>query len=160
MDVAEGLKGVRTFTEGIADTSTLIYLERSGLLEIIVETFVINVIPQVVQEYGQSPAGCVLLPDVPAGTTDTVVLGMAVAKGVPLLSEDRRLLKAAGRLHHPYYNSFMLLLALLAQGSVTISAYHRYRDRLLSHAWYNEAVITFADRIFFELSQSLRPFDG
>lgn len=156
MNLAEGVSGVRMFSRGLADTSTLIYLRESGLLEQVVNTFEISTIAQVVREYGRQPQGCIILTDVPAGSTDAVVLDTAVETGLPLLSEDQRLLKAACRKLHPHYNSFMLLLALLARGAISTMDYHAYRDSLLKYARYSDMVIGFADTIYTELSKNVK----
>lgn len=156
MNLTEGVRGVQMFSRGLVDTSTLIYLQESGLLEIVVGTFEISTVAQVVSEYGRQPPGCILLTDVPPGSTDTVVLGKAVETGLPLLSEDQRLLKAARRKHHPHYNSLMLLLALLAQGAIPNGAYHSYRDSLLQYARYDDMVIGFGDKIHTELAKILK----
>ena len=49
-DCAVLMKELRGFQGGLADTSTLIYLERLSLLERVVDAYRIGIIPQVARE--------------------------------------------------------------------------------------------------------------
>ncbi|WP_448875256.1 hypothetical protein [Desulfobulbus propionicus] len=143
----------RTYAElkdlrgGVADTSTLIYLENLGLLPLVGQWLLFVLTPQVITEFGRQPEGMLLFPATSTTTADDAVVQTAVRLGLPILSEDGRLLRQARRLRHPHYNSLMLLLALQAQGVLPASECTRLRQTLLGFARYSSAVIAHGDRV-------------
>ena len=89
---------------GIADTSTLIYLDTLELLEFTGQWLDFLLIPQVVAEFGHQPSGMQVPPAVDAATTDMAVIKTALALKMPVFSEDGQILRRARDLHHPHYN--------------------------------------------------------
>jgi len=139
---------------GIADTSTLIYLETLGILPLIGQWLHVALIPQVVSEFGRHPAGMQLVQSVPATTVDEAIITTARALELPIFSEDGRILRQARKIHLPHYNSLMLLLALYAQGMVAQGQLSRLRLHLLGYARYSQEVVTYADRVLHLLLQT------
>lgn len=146
----QGLQG------GVADTSTLIYLERLGLLQCAARRFHLVLIPQVAREYGAGVAGATLLASVPAGPADQVVCQVAALVDLPVLSEDGTVLRAARRLNLRYYNTLMLILALCIRGDLPCTAYPRLRDQLRTFARYSPDIFAVGDAVF----QALHPTCG
>ena len=159
-DVDLLLAELQDFRGGIADTSTLIYLERLELLSLVAQSFCLFIIPQVATEYGATPAGTLPLTAVPSGPADTVLCQAAQMLGQPVLSEDRQILRAARARHLPFYNTLMIILALCAQGDLALAAYEDIRRGLLVFARYGPQVIAVGDAVFQALRQSLTDCDS
>jgi hypothetical protein len=146
--VAE-LQGLRS---GVVDTSTLIYLDRLGLLQRAARCMHLVLIPQVVREYGGQVAGTTLLVPAPAGPADRVVCAVAARLDLPVLSDDGTVLRAARRRHLRHYNTLMLILALCIQGDLARTAYPPLRDQLCTFARYSADVLAVGDALFQTLA--------
>lgn len=142
------LRALQTMDCGVIDTSTLIYLERLGLLPLTSRAFKLHVIPQVAVEYGGMPAATVPVPSPGTGPTDELLCQAAYRLGLPVLSEDRRVLRRANALHLPSYNTLMIVLALCVQGSLPTEAFPMYRQHLRSFARYGRQIFATGDRLF------------
>jgi len=136
---------------GIADTSTLIYLDTLEILEFTGQWLDFLLIPQVVAEFGHLPPGMQVVPAAEATTTDKAVLQTALALKMPVFSEDGQLLRRARYLHHPHYNCLMLLTSLYARGIFPEPEFQRLREDLLSFARYSHRVVSYADQVLHTL---------
>lgn len=154
-DVDALLADLQRFRGGIADTSTLIYLERLGLLDRAARCFSLLVIPQVVAEFGMRPAGTIPLTAVASGPADLVICREASRLGLPVLSEDRHVLRAARAGQLSYYNTLMIVLAFCIQGELAPAAFADIRRELLVFARYAPQVVAVGDALFEALRQSM-----
>ena len=142
------IQELRQLRGGVTDTSTLIYLQRLAFLPRAASCFRLVVIPQVVREYGSSPEELVYWDAAPPGPTDQVVCQAAQTLGLPVLSEDGGLLRAARRQNLGHYNTMMLILALCIQGNLPMDAYPALRARLLTFARYRPEIVAVGDAVF------------
>lgn len=140
---------------GVVDTSTLIYLERLGVLPLAADRFSLLVIPRVIAEYGGCPEGCPPIPASEPGTTDEQLCRVAQRLGQPVLSEDRQVLRRARALHLPYYNTLMLVLALCVQNRLPLHTCRDLLARLHVFARYGPEVLAVGDAVYRALDQSL-----
>ncbi len=148
------VRELQTFRGGVADTSTLIYLERVGLLPPAARCFSLLLIPQVAAEYGARPDGTLPVTAVGGGATDTLVCQTAQALGWPVLSEDKQVLCRARALNLRYYNTLMIVLALCAQDRLPLAAFPSIRDSLCAFARYGPAVVAAGDALYRRLAQA------
>ncbi len=142
------------FQGGVTDTSTLIYLQRLGKLELAARCFSLRIIPQVVEEYGAIPHGTHLQQLVPSGPTDAVLCTVAQRLAQPVLSEDKQVLREAQRRNIPHYNTLMIILALYARGMLTSASYDAIRRELPTFARYSPQVFAVGDAVFQALRQA------
>jgi hypothetical protein len=149
------LTELHSFNGGVADTSTLIYLERLGLLDLAARCFSLWIIPQVTVEYGTTPTGTILLTSGPSGLADEVLCQVAQILRQPVLSEDRHVLRDARACNLPYYNTLMIILAFCVRGHLAIGSYGEIRRDLLTFARYGPQVVSMGDAVFRALEQSL-----
>jgi hypothetical protein len=147
-DITRLLARLRGLSSGAADTCTIIYLEKCGLLDLAADAFQLLVPPGVVAEFGRPLPGCILCSVEPTPDTDSAVLALALDRGIPLLSEDGRLLNRCRRKNIPHYNTLMLLLALLVQGKIDTTRYLEVHRVLLDVARYSPAVRQVGDHVF------------
>ncbi len=133
---------------GVADTCTLIYLDRLGLLPLVGESLQLLVLPDVMREFGRLPAGCTPHRKVVAATPDQAVIRLACTLQIPILSEDRQVLMAGRNLGLQYYNTLMILLALLLQERISRAEYHLAYTELQKIARYSSAVWQVGEQVF------------
>ncbi len=153
-DIVNTLSGLRGFSGGVADTSTLIYLQRLTLLPLAAASYTLVVIQQVQEEFGMMPPGCTMYAGAPSGPADRAVCLAAGILQQPVLSEDKAVLLAAKREQLPYYNCLMILLALHVQQIISRSKYLEFRQQLLVFARYGSNVTSFEDKLFRALQRS------
>ena len=139
---------LKRFQGGVADTCTLIYLERINLLVTAGRSFRLLVPPDVVQEFGHPLPGCITCGKTCIGDADQAVLQLAHERHVPVLSEDRQLLMSSRRLGLNYYNTLMILLALLLQQKISLEEYQRAYSCLREIARYSSAVWQVGEEVF------------
>lgn len=148
------LRRIQAFGGGVIDTSTLIYLERLGMLPLAAHSFSLLLIPQVAAEYGFCPEGVVLTPAPASGTTDELLCRMAQTLAQPVLSEDKQVLKQARAAGLSYYNTLMIVLALCAQGHLPLAAFPQEREKLRAFARYGPEIIAAGDAVYQALLQT------
>lgn len=148
VDPEKILSELHVLRGGVADTSTVIYLERLHLLAQAGEFLQLLLPPDVVLELGWFPKGCVISGELCAAGADKAVLSLAVEHHMPVLSEDRRLLMAGRRLGVKHYNTLMILLALLIQEKLCLEEYRRAHSSLREIARYNSAVWQVGEKVF------------
>ena len=147
-DPEQILDELKKFQGGVADTSTLIYLDRINLLPWVSNSFQLLVTPDVVREFGRTPEECVICGELCAEGADQAVLQLATKLCLPVLSEDRQLLMSSRDLGLKYYNTLMILLALLHQKKLSLAEYQRAYSSLLKIARYNSAVWQVGEQVF------------
>lgn len=148
LDLTLLLQELREFRGGLADTSTLIYLERLGLLLQSARSFSLLLIPQVIDEYGAQPEGTFVVAAPWAGTTDEILCRVARTLSQPVLSEDKHIFRRARALNLSFYNTLMIVLALCTQGHLPLIAFPKMRDTLCGFARYSSGVIAVGDAVY------------
>ena len=147
-DPEQILDELKKFYGGVADTSTLIYLDRINLLPLVSKYFQLLVAPDVAREFGRPPAGCIVCGEICVEGADQAVLQLATEFSLPVLSEDRRLLISSRALGLKYYNTLMILLALLHQQKINLTEYERAYTSLRETARYSPAVWQVGEQVF------------
>lgn len=148
---------LRQLRGGVVDTSTLIYLERLRLLDQAAQTFRLVVIPQVLREFGMQPLAALITIEAQAGPADMVVCQIATALNLPVLTEDKGIIRAARQAGLPYYNAMMVLLALHAQGCLDPTGCRSAIDQLVGFARYSRQVIAMGEAIWTALRAEHEP---
>lgn len=142
--------------EAVIDASSMIYMLKAGFLGLLGSTITLKTVPEVAAETGWPSlpvaivdSGQSSLPERPSGaenaresTNDRRLLTLAVESGLPLISEDRALLIAAGVEGLDHYNSLMMLAFLRYRGRIDEAWFDESRERLLGVARYSEEVLS------------------
>lgn len=157
-------------TEAAVDASSIIYMLKAGFLGLLGHTIRLVTIEAIRDETGWQPPEVEVRrepglehripppgPGGPGPGTETLsnderLLRFAALSRLPVVSEDRELLEAAGRRGINYYNSLMMLLLLRYRERIDQGWYAEARDRLLSIGRYGEEVLRRYDEISRDLS--------
>jgi hypothetical protein len=148
MSVAERFDALR---EAVIDASSIIYMLKSGFLGLLGSTLTLKTLPEVAAETGwpvlpvtvvgsgaEAPGGLSALTGL---SNDERLLDLAATTELPLISEDRALLRAAGEEGLEYYNSLMMLAFLQYRGRIDPAWFEESLRRLLEVARYGEDVL-------------------
>jgi hypothetical protein len=136
----------------LVDTSTLIYLDKITMLDLVLAVFAPMTISQVITEFGRYPEGLSICA-AGAGETDDVLVQTAIDLQAGVLSEDKKVLLTARRQGLCYYNSLMILLALYSRKEISCSICEQRLACLLSFARYSEKVQSYGRELFTRLVQ-------
>ena len=138
----------------LIDTSTLIYLEKLALLERVVAVFSVATIAEVIREFGSTPKGVTIYP-AGEGATDRLLVQQAVRCNAVVFSEDKKVLRYAGRCGLEYYNTLMIVLALYGRGEIDSGVCASLLGRLEEFARYGENVRAFGKQVLAALDRNL-----
>jgi hypothetical protein len=167
-EVSESREALRQLERAAVDASSMIYMLKAGFLGYAAAEVQLLTVGPVAAEVGW-PELPVTIADLRRGgdvpwTQDTVeiadafvgpgkhrndelLLDLALARSVPLISEDGRLLERAREAGLDYYNALMILALLLIRGRITDSQYAEYAGLLARIGWYSTEVTAFARAI-------------
>lgn len=131
--------------EASIDASSIIYLLKAGALGTAASVIHFYASPQILDEVGwpSLPVQTV----VPSGSfhsNDESVLMLAVELGVPVISEDKKILLAARNRGIPFYNAAMVLNYLLKVRKINIAQYDEFFSDLMKVARYSQDIIDYA----------------
>jgi hypothetical protein len=129
------------------DTSTLIYLDRLSLLDLVLTVFTPATIAQVIVEFGRHPRG-LLMHEAGEGPTDSLLVRQAAIFHAVVFSEDKKLLRSAGSHGLEYYNTLMIVLALYCRGEISRERCGSLLAKLKPFARYGENVWDYGRQVF------------
>jgi len=154
-ELAETLQRLAAERCFLVDASTLIVLDKAGLLSVCMPELRCETIPEVVTEVGDElmtradidvrPAH----PSAPTGRafdTDSLLFYTAHAEGLAVVSEDKKLLRRCDAAGVSYYNAGMLLLLLRLRGISSFEPNTAYR-KLCAVARYGPEVSKYLEAL-------------
>lgn len=137
------------------DASSMIYHLKVGLLGSLAAEVTLISTPQVIAEVGWPRLPVSSLPvDDESVSNDHSLLLLCVREEVPLLSEDKELLEAAGKEGIEYYNTLMMLNYLFLKGRVLAAEYPVYLERLVECSRYSDKVLDYGRQVMEEIRTS------
>ncbi len=160
MDIKTALQDVQQFKGGVIDTSTLIYLERLGLLNRIATFYRLLVVPQVLQEFDRPLPAQVICVEAPSGVADQVLCPVAADHRLAVLSDDKHVLTSARAAGLVYLNTLMLLLVMLYHEQLSVLQCRRLLLKLFTFARYGAAVLHFGEQLFEHILSGRRCLEG
>ena len=142
-DVLTRLDRLKT---AVIDSSSIIYLDKSGFLGDVAGAVTLFTIPQVLDETGMTDLPVkVVNPPSPAGETETDRLLVATAAGLKkaMLSEDRPILLRCRTEGMEYYNAYNMLVMLWMRSLIEEREFRLREEKLLEVAHYGKFVIDY-----------------
>ena len=131
------------------DASSLIYCSKAGLFDLLQQAFRLYTLPEIIAETGFQHLNLTLVRSPHREqSTDQKLLFCAIQQRLPLISEDKQLLKQAEQRGLCYYNTLMMLNFLLYKRLVTQEEYHTYLDKLRSIARYSPAIWQYGAQVY------------
>lgn len=138
--------------KALIDASSIIYLDKAGFLQQLSETISLITIQEIISETA--------LPDHQIHIISSPVLhlsnyqkllSLALEQKLPIISEDRKILKALENANMPFFNSLMMLLFLFYKKDFTIAEFLYFKNHLKSVARYSEKIWQFGDAVFLSI---------
>lgn len=158
MESAKMLEELKQFSGGVIDTSSLIYLGKSGALAQAAACFLFIVPAAVEVEYGALLPSSMQLVDSHSMIADQAVCKCALQKDIAVISEDKKLLQQAKRQGGSYFNTLMVLLALYAQYYISQAECQQYLNSLRRVARYGKRIWKVGDLVLDEIEREAGRF--
>lgn len=132
----------------LIDASSLIYMEKCGFLYLLADSLELQTLPAIRTEAGPAADRISLIqPAIDTPTADESLIACALGTGLPLISEDKKILNRMDRENHPYFNSLMMLNYLLFKHCITPDDYQYFLKALHEIAWYGPRIWRFGEKL-------------
>ena len=142
LDPDSTLEQLRTVHRAVIDSSSIIYAEKAGVLNLLCGTLQLQTVPGVVREVGFPLTDISVGPEIDPGMpVDDQLLASATEAHLAVISEDRKLLMKADGGGLDAYNMLVMLELLLLRGHVSLGEWDVARKRLLAAAQYSAWVV-------------------
>jgi hypothetical protein len=139
-DVA--LAEIQALRAAVIDSSSVIYASKSGVLQTLVHTIDLCTVSGVVSEVGYSLPDVTVVRRSTAGIpVDTQILDLAQERGLPVVTEDRKIFLKAADIGVDAHNMLIILELLLLRNRLSLVEWDAARKRLLAAAQYGARVI-------------------
>lgn len=139
-----------SLTSAVIDSSSIIYLSKSSFLHLAARHIRLHTPLIVIKETGiDEPFFEIHDPEIDSAllTADKQVVELSRKLNIPVISEDKKVLKKASVAGLSYYNALMILNFLLYQKEVTVNNYQKLYTALISVARYSKFVLTYSEMV-------------
>ncbi len=154
--VEHTVKQFAKLTHAAIDASSMIYLQKLGLLRELSTTILLGTTADVWAETNFAPSDLrVRIFTMPVVLSpDEQILHLATSNNWALISEDRKLLLKAKKLRTPYFNALMMIHLLFFKGRLSENLLQEKIDVLKKIARYGTEIWDYGNKLFGAL-QSL-----
>lgn len=148
-DPERELEAFASLRRCVLDSSSAIYMRKSGFLEPLGATLELFTVPGVISETGFTDMPVTLIePGSPAeAETDAVVVAEATARRLPVITEDRKMMLRLDAADLPFFNSLMMLHLLLLRDRLDPAAHATHFRRLLEVCRYSDRVLAYGEEV-------------
>jgi hypothetical protein len=134
--------------KALIDASSIIYTDRADFLEILATSIRLLSISEILSETGPvSESIKPLIYNATSSSNDQKLISCALDLGLPVISEDKKILMAMKRANRPFFNSLMMLNFLLYHRRIENQQYVEYRMALEKFARYSDEVWKYGAKI-------------
>lgn len=148
--VKKSLQEFSNLSKACIDSSSIIYMQKSGFLNILSDIILLITIPPVISEIGMSKENIFVYDKYieNAYSTDDAIVRCANILKIPVISDDKKILTNVKKINLPYYNSLMMLNYIVYRDKISTEKYNVFKTRLEKNCYYSEKVFLFAEKLF------------
>ncbi len=150
--IEKAVADILGFHGGVIDTSTLIYLDKLGLIALTADSFNLYVIEPVAKEFGKPLPGAIKHLSCSGEVTDTMICKAAAENGLPVISEDKQVLMTARKKGLVHFNCLMLLLTLFHNELISVDRLDQLLSELKKVARYSGKIFEFGSQVRAQLA--------
>ncbi|HEX2957108.1 MAG TPA: hypothetical protein VHO70_09755 [Chitinispirillaceae bacterium] len=140
--------GFEVLSSAVVDSSSIIYMQKIGILNLTADCIKLHM-PEIVSEETGIEHQKITIHYQNRGirlpSADKQVVQLAVDLEIPVISEDKKVLKWGSKEGLSYYNTLMLLNYLLYKKKVTVNQYNSFYRELLPIARYSAFVLSYGE---------------
>ncbi len=150
MNIREDLRKLNELKSAVIDSSSVIYLQKLGLLKMVSDTVQLYAPLAVLNETKLDNAQ---IQEVDYNlneysSADDQVLAIAVGMHYPLISDDKKILQQARGAGADYFNTLMIVLLLFLRGYLSKHDTERKMQLLEQIAWYGDWIWEYGRQVF------------
>ena len=134
--------------KALIDASSIIYANKANFLEMLTGTLQLFSIHEILIEVGSISDSITPLAHIEKSlSNDQKLVACALHFGLPVISEDKKILMAMKSARKPYFNSLMMLNFLLYRQMIDNLQYARYHLALKQFARYSDEIWKYGAKI-------------
>jgi hypothetical protein len=140
----------------VIDTSSLIYLKKINLLRKTVHTIGLITVSGVQDEFGPSDIFNhieIIELNETKNNTDRQIVQVAEDLRLPVISEDKKILMAAGNSGLPFFNTLMIMNFLIYKNKIDYYQYHVSLNLLRKEAYYEAFIFDFGNAVYKKIME-------
>ncbi len=142
--------------EALIDASSLIYAEKAGFLRQLQQILRLYTLSKISEEANiKTGAIYIVQKSYPASLSpDQQLVACAIESGLPVISDDKKILRRIQQANLPYYNALMMINFLLFHRKITLQEYQQHYSALRKIARYSPQVWEFGESVHWLIRQS------
>ncbi len=152
MTIEKILNDFENLKEAWIDASSIIYLEKIKLLEIISKQIKLYTIDKIIGEIGFIPEDINIKKIKETALADDLLIKECINNKNIIISDDYEILKKIEKCNLPFFNSGMLICFLYFKQVINKKEFKYYRDKLRKIAYYSDVVWKYIDETFLALA--------
>lgn len=145
-----------TIKSAVIDACSIIYSFKCDYYNILTKNINLHTIPEIIKELNnqlntKNITICnekLIVESIPQSTNDNKLITFAYIKKMPIISDDKNVLKLAKKLNLDFYNSLMVLNILFAKNIISRTQYQIFKNKIIKTAYYSEEIIKIAEKYF------------
>ena len=138
----------------LIDASSIIYMDRIDLLEILASAIRLFSIQEILSETGSVSKGIKPFDyHITAPSNDQKLIACALDSGLALISEDKKILMAMKRAARPFFNTLTVLNFLLYRRRIQNRQYLQYHRSLTQIARYSDDIWKYGAAVHAEIKE-------
>ncbi|MCG8569264.1 MAG: hypothetical protein MJB14_03915 [Spirochaetes bacterium] len=150
------LQQFQVLKEAIIDASSIIYLKKIQIFDLLASTIHLLTCQAILNETGYSQLKLELLPENSNLTNDQKIVDLFIKHHLPVISEDKKILSEANKADLPYFNCLMMLNYLYYTECITKKQLQDKINLLKSFARYADKIYLYGEELFFVIEQEKR----
>ena len=158
MNIREDLHKLNELKSAVIDSSSVIYLQKLGLLNLASDAIQLyaplSVFNETKLDNAQIQKVDYNLNEY--SSADDQVLTIAVRMHFPLISDDKKILQQARGAGADYFNTLMIVLLLFLRGYLSKHDAERKMQLLEQIAWYDDWIWEYGRQVFAEIVAAAR----
>jgi len=142
--------------KALIDASSIIYACKAGFMTVLQTNLELVTTPEVITEAGDDAVDIGRVDcKAASGSVDERLVYCALQNGLPVISEDKKILSRLKQTHLPYFNALMMLNYLIFIDAIDQDQYSRYYTVLQKFAWYSPKIWAYGNSVRSAIENSL-----
>lgn len=151
--ILKSISEFATLDKAVIDTSSIIYMHKIEIFELLSKQIDLLVSEEVISELGYHPDSIEIIDfnKKLAQSTDNIIVETAKWYNYTIISEDKAILQQAGQANLPYFNTLMMINFLFYKKKISEKKYLDYLNKLKATAHYSSKVWEFGQMVYEEI---------
>lgn len=148
IEIKKTLKEFTQLNKALIDASSIIYLHKIGIFDIVSNSLSLHTIQEIIEETGYKNTQITIVSSNPIiNTNDKKIIDKAEELNLPIISEDKKILIHFQKQDIPFFNSLMILNYLFFREKIDNRAYQFYLNDLKKVARYGNQIWEYGEII-------------